>query len=384
MLYNPNLPAAQRLPLDRSNRLGDLAARIADAHAQVGAATKSALTHALSAGDLLLEARSRIGRGQWLEWLQKPCGIPQTTASLYMRLAKNREFIEAQTSNGVASLTVRAALRLLKPKAPRKGTEHPKAKPKPAEASLSSLAWSDAPGPARTQFVSSVGLQELYTAALADQRQQFHAWLLQQQDDAPSPQPRPGIPQDLSIPDFLKREIVPTVATEEGDAEGDHPGPDEDEEDDLEPDRPKRTRKVRLTEHTAELSYALGDAFEGLAELAGECREVVENAPGGLRESERITTLENSADELEGVGGAAPEVSHALGKVLVNYNLPKHRYSSRQARASDAEIVLEACIQSLENIPDGDERHAEAQELIDHLQSVTNIIQSCEFPGQFG
>jgi hypothetical protein len=196
---------------DRSNSLADLAARIADAHAQVGSATASSLKHALDAGDMLIEARGHIGRGQWLDWLQKP-GIPQTTASLYVRLAKKRKEIEQviQTSNGVASLTIRGALRLLKPIKPRKTNTEPRrartaGKSTPA---LSSLTWSSTTDQrVRTSFVDGVGLQELYQAAPADHQRQFREWL-RQQDRAPVEQAQPetfSIPDDLSVPHFLKR-----------------------------------------------------------------------------------------------------------------------------------------------------------------------------------
>jgi hypothetical protein len=54
-------PSSRQDPLDRSNSLGDLAARIADAHARVVAATCSALEHARAAGDMLAEAKQRVG-----------------------------------------------------------------------------------------------------------------------------------------------------------------------------------------------------------------------------------------------------------------------------------------------------------------------------------
>jgi hypothetical protein len=135
------------------------------------------------------------------------CGIPQTTASLYMRLAENRERIEGQTSNGVANLTVRAALRLLKPKTLRRGTSAAPPKPAtPAIGGLNSLAWSDAPAPMRARFVSSVSLQELFKAAPADQQENFRTWLSQQNQPAVEPAPQDlSIPDDLSIPAFLHR-----------------------------------------------------------------------------------------------------------------------------------------------------------------------------------
>jgi hypothetical protein len=199
-------------PFDRSNSLADLAARIADAHAQVGSATTSALKHALDAGDILIEAQKAVGRGEWLDWLQKHCEFPQTTASLYVRLAKKRKDIEQiQTSNGVASLTIRGALRLLKPIKPRKtGTEPRRVRtPGKSAPALSSLAWSDTTDEhARTSFVDGVGLQALYQAAPADHQRQFREWLRQQDRSPVVEQPQPEtlpFSADLSIPPCLNR-----------------------------------------------------------------------------------------------------------------------------------------------------------------------------------
>ena len=113
MLLSPS-SSPRNAPLDRSNSLGDLAARIADTHARVAAATRSALEHAMDAGDLLAEAQERVGHGRWESWLKKSCNIPPRTASHYMRLAEHRELIEVKSAT-VADLTVNAALRLLKP-----------------------------------------------------------------------------------------------------------------------------------------------------------------------------------------------------------------------------------------------------------------------------
>jgi hypothetical protein len=193
------------LPTDRSNSLADLAARIVAEHGAVGSATQDSLRHAIAAGELLIEAKGHIGRGQWLDWLQK-YEIPQTTASLYMRLAKNREEIESQSSNSVASSTIRGALRLLKPARSKTANTEPKqVKSKPA-AKLSSLTWSDATQPMRTKFVDAVGLQALYVAAPPAHREKFRDWLLSQEAPATA-QPQAEIPADLSleIPAFLLR-----------------------------------------------------------------------------------------------------------------------------------------------------------------------------------
>jgi hypothetical protein len=96
--------------IDRSNSLADLAARIRTKHEAVRHAQKSALELAMAAGDMLLEAKSQLNHGQWSPWLQEYCAIPDRTARLYMRLAKNRKVIETVDA---VDLSISAAVRLL-------------------------------------------------------------------------------------------------------------------------------------------------------------------------------------------------------------------------------------------------------------------------------
>ena len=72
-----------------------------------------------------------------------------------------------------------------------------------------------------------------------------------------------------------------------------------------------------------------------------------------------------------------------VSKLPVKFTLPKRRYNSRDARASDAIIILEACVQVLNGISNGDAGHADAQMLIGDLRSAIVKIDSCEFPGAY-
>jgi hypothetical protein len=71
--------------------------QIRDAHKKVVVAEKSghqrSLELAIAAGDILLAAKEAIrGKFRWTEWRTEYLSdIPQTTASLYMRLAKNKD-----------------------------------------------------------------------------------------------------------------------------------------------------------------------------------------------------------------------------------------------------------------------------------------------------
>jgi len=98
--------------MDKSNRLPVLAASIKTEHDECLAAMRQSLSHALAAGDMLMEAKSLVEHGEWLPWLAENCPIPKRTAQLYMRLAKHRELIEAKSAD-VAHLALQGAVELI-------------------------------------------------------------------------------------------------------------------------------------------------------------------------------------------------------------------------------------------------------------------------------
>jgi Protein of unknown function (DUF3102) len=98
--------------LARSNSLTDLAARIKVEHTAVATALKDSLSHAIAAGALLIEAKEQVPHGQWLPWLREHCTISERTAQLYMRAAKHRDDLEANTQ-GIADLTLSEAAAVL-------------------------------------------------------------------------------------------------------------------------------------------------------------------------------------------------------------------------------------------------------------------------------
>jgi hypothetical protein len=70
------------------NRLGTLAAEIAEHHGAAGAATRDAIRHAVEAGRRLAEAKELVGHGGWLAWLKANVpGISPRTAQRYLAAA---------------------------------------------------------------------------------------------------------------------------------------------------------------------------------------------------------------------------------------------------------------------------------------------------------
>jgi hypothetical protein len=106
--------------------------QILDAHRKSVEAQRSgnqrSLDYAFAAGELLIAAKEAIkGQFKWTDWRQEHLSqIPQTTASLYMRVAKGKDRLKSgEISNAVANLagkgelSIRKAAALLADKKPR-------------------------------------------------------------------------------------------------------------------------------------------------------------------------------------------------------------------------------------------------------------------------
>jgi hypothetical protein len=87
-------------------KLDKLATLIQQRHEAVAASLKEAVSNAIAAGELLLEAKKQVGHGEWLPWLAENCDISERTAQAYMRLAR----APLEMRNAVADWPLREAL----------------------------------------------------------------------------------------------------------------------------------------------------------------------------------------------------------------------------------------------------------------------------------
>jgi hypothetical protein len=106
----------------KRKQAAELAVQINDAYAKSVEAYSAALAHAIDCGEMLRAAKKLVGHGGWLAWLKVHCPeIPERTATLYMKLAKNAPKLEEaakENGNTVADLSIRGAIRVLtEPKA---------------------------------------------------------------------------------------------------------------------------------------------------------------------------------------------------------------------------------------------------------------------------
>ena len=105
-----------------------LAQQINDLYQKVVKTSVGALEHALDAGELLIRAKQTVKAdkkgGKWMDWLKENCPkLPQSTANLYMHLAKNREVIEnsqrvSNSEAGEGKFSIRSAAKLI-PQTPK-------------------------------------------------------------------------------------------------------------------------------------------------------------------------------------------------------------------------------------------------------------------------
>jgi hypothetical protein len=91
--------------------LSDIAIQINTEHQACLASMRAGLEHALNAGALLTEAKSKVDHGSWLAWISKNCEFSERTAQAYMRIAAR--WPEIENTQRVAGLSFRDALLLL-------------------------------------------------------------------------------------------------------------------------------------------------------------------------------------------------------------------------------------------------------------------------------
>ncbi|MGB6286343.1 MAG: DUF3102 domain-containing protein [Xanthobacteraceae bacterium] len=146
---------------ERTLSLKQLATEINRAYQQIIDGEKKSIEYATEIGEMLIAAKKQHGEhGKWLAWLKAECPqIAETTAALYMRIAKNGDVLAAAVeANGqrVADLTIRGAAKLLaKPKNPNAPPRQRKVDEEPAPHGVS----SDLP-----TLLESVDVDELVTA----------------------------------------------------------------------------------------------------------------------------------------------------------------------------------------------------------------------------
>jgi hypothetical protein len=108
----PSTPSGRPSKVLADGLLPRLATEINKHCAAVKKAGRSAVEHAIEAGEKLIEAKRHAGHGNWLSWLCDNCPLlPERTAQLYMQMADHKD--ELAKSATVADLGFRQAVKML-------------------------------------------------------------------------------------------------------------------------------------------------------------------------------------------------------------------------------------------------------------------------------
>lgn len=84
----------------------ELLPEIVKQHRAASEHVRQAVASAIRVGELLIQAKSLVRRGEWQDWLANNCPFAETTAQGYMRLARLPE----ENRNALRDLSLRAAL----------------------------------------------------------------------------------------------------------------------------------------------------------------------------------------------------------------------------------------------------------------------------------
>ena len=152
---------------------------------------------------------------------------------------------------------------------------------------------------------------------------------------------------------------------------------------------------------TAETNVSsVEDAISNLEELGNECREIVDNASDGLKETSRIQTFDETADTLEGI--SAPDIPECVADltmtVTTQQSTRKGRGESRAVRCANEVAVLSAARDAVDEwintrtgeiedeggSVDDDEDVQAAVEFVGELENIISDAENCEFPGMYG
>ena len=113
-------PPASNLPATTPAQLSvpDLARAINDRMSAMLISFRTSVQRAIEIGELLREAKRRVGHGKFEKWLADHCQLSRASAARYMNLAKKRPEMEKQLADKslkLRDLNLGMAQRLLSP-----------------------------------------------------------------------------------------------------------------------------------------------------------------------------------------------------------------------------------------------------------------------------
>jgi hypothetical protein len=206
-----------QLAENRASTLHHLATKAREAHAAVVGALTGIVEHAIRCGNILAVAKKQTGHGRWTEFL-RACDVGERQAQRYMQLARLAEQNRPRGTD-LAGMTIKGAIKQLAPPRPLRTPKQPVTRPTiaPAQIQLKPKtkdvdiigAWLAASSDERVKAVNAIGLN-LWLAAIPDEWWPLLERYLADHRQPPvqtETVPAELIPDDLSIPPFLRRPL---------------------------------------------------------------------------------------------------------------------------------------------------------------------------------
>lgn len=169
---------------------------------------------------------------------------------------------------------------------------------------------------------------------------------------------------------------------------------------------PSEYQLLKTQRFTVSAESLVSDAQSSCEDLANEMREWYDNLTEGLQQTEKADRINEAADLLEGLDFDVPKDVEGVLQHITAFHPPMLNCNSRADRASDASDMLINVKDAIEewveeNRPEGqktatmtfgegdDKEEVEVDfdalsEFADHLDELSDEIQSVEFPGMYG
>lgn len=165
----------------------------------------------------------------------------------------------------------------------------------------------------------------------------------------------------------------------------------------------KRAKKSPTKVSSVLISDGISQAFGEIEDLGSSMREWFDNCNENLQQSDKMQTVEQTADTLEGLSEPdlpdwlTPENSDEGPRFdHVEANITPLAYSrrSRATRCSDVCSLLQNIVDALLEIEEAEEGKKEKEKnqekidecstLRDELENAISELEGCEFPGMYG
>jgi hypothetical protein len=128
-------PSTALTDTDLAKRINDHLKEMEDTANRV---KQTVLQQALYLGDLLLQAKAKVGHGKFKRWLEKNCELSERSAQRYMALKEQWPKIEAWLKDKVADLSLRKVEQIIAPP-PKEDQQQSNGNDAPAPANVDPL-----------------------------------------------------------------------------------------------------------------------------------------------------------------------------------------------------------------------------------------------------